>query len=215
LAIDIAGQTFTVRRPSTGSWYCYATLPVGRVYVAKAEPFVLRVRCLSLTGGAVMNLKAAILRPAPEGEPIVQDPAGGDVLLRAREAITHSTVMRYEPATNKNCLGYWVNARDAAEWQFTLLKPGTYDVEVWQGCGRGNGGSEVAVQTAGRTLSFQVEDTGHFQNFVPRRVGRVTFNQTGPQSLFLRPTRKQAGAVMDVREVRLRAVLDASLPTVP
>lgn len=215
LAVEIAGQTLSARRLSTGSWSRYATLPVGRVYIAKAEPFTVRVRCHSLAGGAVMNLHSVLLRPAPEGEPIVQEPVGGGVILRARDAITHSTVMRYEPATNKNCLGYWVNPRDWAEWRFELTKPGAFEVELWQGCGRGQGGSDVEVETAGAKLSFQVEDTGHFQNFVPRQIGRVTFGQAGQQTLLIRPARQQAGAVMDIREVRLVPVTPAIIPKVP
>ncbi len=52
-------------------------------------------------------------------------------------------MMRYEPATNKNCLGYWVNPADWADWTFPVDRPGTFDVEVWQGAGTGQGGSDV------------------------------------------------------------------------
>ena len=202
VVVEVAGQRLAAARPGTGSWYRYRTLPLGRIYLAKSDPFQVKVSCPSLKGPAALNLKAVILRPAPEGEPIFQQP-GGDVALHARDALTHSTTMRYEPATNKNCLGYWVNPRDWAEWEFTLSQPGTFEVELWQGCGKGQGGSEVAVQAGGSRLSFVVEDTGHFQNFVPRRLGRVTFASRGPQRLAVLPIRKQGAAVMDVRLVRL------------
>src|SRR6185503_944914 len=98
LEIEVAGQKLSVARPSTGTWYRYSTVPVGRVYVAKAEPFTVRASCKTLRGAAALNLKAVILRPAPEGKPLVQDPSGA-VTLAAADAITHSTVMRFEPAT--------------------------------------------------------------------------------------------------------------------
>ncbi len=77
LQFDVAGQTFHVTRPSTAS-------------------------CGALKGSAVMNLKAVMLRPAPEGKAITQE-ASGALTLLARDATTHSVMLRYEPATNKNC----------------------------------------------------------------------------------------------------------------
>src|SRR5205814_6884680 len=104
--------------------------------------------------------------------PITQDRSGA-VTLQARDATTHGVMMRYEPATNKNCLGYWVNPDDWAEWEFSVTKPGGFEVEVWQGCGKGQGGSDAEVEVGGREFPFVVQETGHFQIFVPRRVGRV------------------------------------------
>src|SRR2546422_5796145 len=89
LQFDIAGQTFRVTRLSTGGWYRYQTLPIGRFYLARAEPFTLRVSCSALKGGAVMNLKAVTLRPATEGKPITQEESGALTLL-ARDVTTHS-----------------------------------------------------------------------------------------------------------------------------
>jgi hypothetical protein len=208
LQFDIAGQTFRVTRPSTGSWYRYQTLPIGRFYLARAEPFTLRASCGALKGGAVMNLKAVTLRPASEGKLITQE-ASGAVMLLARDAITHSVMLRYEPATNKNCLGYWVNPNDWAEWEFAITQPGTFEVEVWQGCGKGQGGSEAGVEVDGKKFDFVVEETGHFQVFVPRRLGHVNLQKPGVYSLAIRAMRKQAGAVMDVQKVRLVPVVSA------
>jgi len=207
LQFDLAGSSLSIVRPSTESWRRYQTLRVGRVYVEKADPFRLSVSCRKLAGPAVMNLKAVTLRPAPEGKPITQD-ASGKILLHARDATTHSVMMRYEPQTNKNCLGYWVNPNDWAEWDFTVNRAGAFHVEIDQGCGKGQGGSEVEVHVAGQIFPFVVEDTGHFQNFVTRRLGEVRLPEAGTHSLEIRPVRKKAAAVMDVREVRL-------IPTTP
>lgn len=208
LQFEIAGQTFAVRRPPTGSWYRYQTLPLGRFYLTKSEPFKVRAGCQALKGVAVMNLKAVTLRPAPEGKSIQQDDSGRLTLL-ARDATTHSVTMRYEPATNKNCLGYWVNPRDWASWEFTVDRPGSYEIEVWQGCGKGQGGSDVTVEVNEMKFPFVVEETGHFQIFIPRRVGRVQFAKSGVYSLAIKPERKQAGAVMDISQVRLLPVTTA------
>ena len=114
-------------------------------------------------------------------------------------------MMRYEPQTNKNCLGYWTKAEDWADWTFDVSRAGSYEVEVWQGCGKGHGGSDVAVEVGGGRFDFVVEDTGHFQNFTPRRVGRIEL-PAGRHTLAIKPKRKQAAAVMDIRRVVLLPV---------
>ena len=200
LLVEVAGKTFTVARPSTGSWYRYATLPVGRFYLEKQQPFSVKVGCATLKGAAVANLKAVTLRPAPEGEAITQD-AVGVVTLAASNAITYSVTMRYEPAEKKNCMGYWVNPADWAEWEFAVTKPGVFTVEVSQGCV--GGGSKVFVEAGGAQLEFEVENTGHFQNFKPRVIGEVTLKAAGTHVLAIKPQTKKGGAVMDIRQVRL------------
>jgi hypothetical protein len=53
-------------------------------------------------------------------------------------------------------------------------------------------------------LKFVVEDTGHFQNFKPREIGTLSFEKAGRYTLEVRPRKKAAAAVMDLRAVTLR-----------
>jgi hypothetical protein len=41
-------ESFIVQRPSTGSWYRYRTIPIGRLYLAKSDPFTVRASCQTL-----------------------------------------------------------------------------------------------------------------------------------------------------------------------
>ena len=213
ITVELPGKTLRGTRGSTGSWYRYDTVKMGRYYLEKSEPFTLKVGSSKLTGVAVMNLKAVTLRPAEEGEPVAQS-SDGSLSLHSKQARTLSVLMRYEPATNKNCLGYWANANDRADWTFSINRPGLFEVEVWQGCGKGHGGSEVEIEAGGKTLSFVVEDTGHFQNFIPRRLGKVALGTAGNHQLVVRPRFKKAGAVMDIREIKLLPVA-SSTPSAP
>jgi pimeloyl-ACP methyl ester carboxylesterase len=150
---------------------------------------------------------------APAIEPsqrVSTEDAAGQITLAASNAVTHGTQLRYEPAAVKNCLGYWTQADDWAEWNFNVTKPGLFELEVWQGCGQGQGGSDVVVEVGGERFNFTVEETGHFQIFIPRRLGQVRFLQPGNYSLVIKPQRKQAAAIMDVRQVRLLPLSDAS-----
>lgn len=187
---------------STGSWYRYTTLPVGKVQIPAAEAVAVAVRCTKKMGGAVMNLKAVTLRPACEGAPPVQN-VDGVIECHARDATIHGVKVRYEPQPHKNTVGYWANPRDRVGWWFQLKKPGPYTVEILQGCGKGQGGSEVTLSVDGQPLQFTVEDTGHFQNFVARKIGHVRLDKPGWCLIEVRPDRKAGVAVMDLRRVRL------------
>lgn len=129
--------------------------------------------------------------------------SGGRIVLHSSQARVTGGKLRYENEEKKNTLGYWTDPGDWASWTFEVSRPGTYDIHVWQGCGKDNGGSEVAVTTAGQTTTFIVEDTGHFQNFKQRIIGRVTFKTPGPQTLEVRPRSKKGEAVMDLRQMIL------------
>ena len=130
-------------------------------------------------------------------------PAGGDIRLHARDAIVHGEKLRYEPEPHKNTLGYWVRAEEWAEWKFDVPKSGAYEVEILQGCQ--GGGSEVAVEVAGRNMLFTVENTGHFQSFISRTLGVVELT-AGPQTLALKPRTRNGAAIMDCRRVVLRPI---------
>ncbi len=147
-------------------------------------------------------LMHVILRTAPEGEPISQL-ADGSILLHARDVRIHGTKLQYEPLPHKNTVGYWVNESDQPSWFFQCLRPGRYAVEILQGCGKGHGGSLVHLSIDQTMLPFLVEETGHFQHFVPRIVGEVRLPRPDSYELRLIPIKKAGGAVMDVRQIRL------------
>ncbi len=145
----------------------------------------------------------AAMNAATKGNKVKTTPPTNDIRLHAKDANVHATTMRYEPQSNKNVLGYWTNKDDWAEWIFELSQAGEYEVEVQQGCGRGNGGANVKVEIAGQSLEFTVTDTGHFQNMIQKTIGIVTLPK-GTATLTVKPQSKPGAAVMDLRRVVLR-----------
>ena len=127
------------------------------------------------------------------------------IFLEARDARVKATKMKYEEPPQKDTLGFWVNAEDTASWTFQAAQAGTYRVTVLQGCGKGNGGSVVALVTQQGSCEFTVEETGHFQRFVPREVGKLKL-AAGENTLTVRPVKKAKAAVMDLRRVILERV---------
>ena len=129
----------------------------------------------------------------------------GFIRLLARDATVSGEKLCYEPQPEKDTLGYWVNAADRAWWDFRLNEPGRYRVTVLQGCGAGQGGSTVELNTGVAGLEFIVEETGHFQRFVPRAVGTLDL-PAGNVRLVVTPLEKKAAAVMDLRSVTLERI---------
>ena len=139
----------------------------------------------------------------PKRPRIIKQSADGSITFPAHEGVTHGKMLRYEPQPTQNTIGYWVNVKDWCEWHCQIEQPGRFEVHVLQGCGKGQGGSEVAVTIGQQEVRFSVEDTGHFQNFIDRNIGSVVISNSGKQTLQIRPVSKAANAIMDVRQVRL------------
>ncbi len=148
-------------------------------------------------------LQEVALVPAPEGEKIKQA-EDGTVQLLAKDATTWSENLRYEPKPEKNCLGFWTDPKDFAEWELKMDKPGKYQVVVHQGSS--TGGSEIAVQFGEQQLKFTVQNTGDFHKHTPVTVGEITVDKPGTYHLAVKPQNKHGGAIMDIGKVVLTPV---------
>jgi hypothetical protein len=148
------------------------------------------------------EIGASEMKPNPNFVPNPQG-ADGKITMHAKTAQVHGVMLRYEPLPHKDTLGYWVNANDWASFEFTVKTPGKFTLEILQGCGKGQGGSEVEISVGEQVLKFTVEDTGHFQNFKPRDLGTVTIDKAGRYTLNVKPKKKAAAAIMDIRQITL------------
>ena len=98
-----------------------------------------------------------------------------------------------------------MNPTDWASWEFEVVKPGKFTMEITYGCGNGSGGSEVEFAVGPQKLLFKVEQTGGFQAFVKREIGEMTFDKPGRYTLTVKPKSKPGPAVMDLPQVVLKA----------
>lgn len=138
----------------------------------------------------------------------------GSLMLHAYQAQTEGEKLRYEPQPFKNTVGYWTVPTDTVSWQLRIDAPGEFNVAILQGCGAGHGGSRAAMRLqmenkTTATLAFEVLETGHFQNFQWRHLGKVSVPEPGNYTLTIMPKEIAHGALMDVRSVHL-----VPLPTV-
>lgn len=208
--------TYTLRRASLGMQFRIGDLVVkkplkssveprkyylGSVTIAQPGDFPFSMITPPTEDGSFKLIEVALI-PAPEGGKITAAADGGLTLL-AKDATTWSENMRYEPKAEKNCLGYWTEAEDFAEWEFEVPKPGKYKVSVSYGCGGGNHGSEVELKQGSQSLKWTTQDTGGFQKWQDVTIGEIDFQTAGLQRLVIDPVNKVKSAVLDVQKVVL------------
>ncbi len=174
-----------------------------RALYLDADSSFLKAAATAEKTAALWQAWRAAMGAAVKGTRVHVTPAKGDIRLFGDTAKIHGEKARYEPQSYKNTVGFWVNKDDWAEWDFTVPVAGKYEVEVTQGAGKGSGGAEVAVEIAGQTFKFIVQETGHFQNFIQRTIGTVEL-PAGPANIAVKPQTKPGGAVMDLRRIVLR-----------
>lgn len=142
----------------------------------------------------------------------IRSAADGSFWLPAHLATTVGEKLRYEPQPHKNTVGYWTGAQDKAQWRFQLDKPGRFNVAVLQGCGQGQGGSlatltvrPLSAGSPGETSvqEFEVQETGHFQNFQWKQLQVIQLQQAGDYSLEVAPKAIRKNALMDIRAIQL------------
>ncbi len=143
------------------------------------------------------------MTPNPAYQPHPPNQAGL-ITLPGRTADVHGRMLRFEPLPHKNTLGYWTDPNDWVSWEFEITQPGTFTVEVTQGCGNGSGGSQVEIRVGQQALLFTVQETGGFQRFLPRDVGTLTLESPGRHTLAVRALTKPGPAVMDLPQIRLK-----------
>ena len=150
---------------------------------------------------------ATVVAVAIEGEPevtasIIRQAADGSVALPAAEATLHGSRIQFEG--DKNCVGFWTNAREWVGWAFKLDKPGTFAVELSLACDGTSGGSQFVIACGGQKLTGTVEPTGSWTKFARKRLGTIELKQPGKHTLTVKATKKPRMGVMNLRAIFLR-----------
>ncbi|MEQ2007692.1 MAG: sulfatase-like hydrolase/transferase, partial [Limisphaerales bacterium] len=167
-------------------------------HAARVKTLVSKLDTWRIRTGAQMMQPNRAYRPSPQAP-------SGNITMLGKDADVFGAMLRFEPLPHKNTLGFWVNPTDWASWDFEVVKPGKFTMEITYGCGNGSGGSEVEFAVGPQKLLFKVEQTGGFQAFVKRDIGEMTFDKPGRYTLTVKPKSKPGPAVMDLPQVVLKA----------
>jgi alpha-L-fucosidase len=147
----------------------------------------------------VMELKGKITAIAPAPQKLAADKPN------ALKAISAQTVgsLRYESEKDKDCIGYWTNAKDYVAWRVRSPQAATYTVELTYACDKGSGGSEFAVMVGNQKVSGKIQETGSWTNFVIVPLGQLQV-PAGDVEIVVKPIFKPGLAVMNLRQVVLK-----------
>ncbi len=151
--------------------------------------------------------RATVIAVEIEGEPqiaafLTSQAADGSVTLRAADAVLHGSRIQYEGA--KDCIGYWLDAKDRVSWDFKLEKSGRFEVVLTLACDNSSGGSEVVIAVGGQKVIGTIEPTGSWTKFATVKLGAIELGKAGKHTLTVAATKKPKLAVMNLRSIVLR-----------
>jgi alpha-L-fucosidase len=151
-----------------------------------------------ISSTVVLAVKGALDIEAP----VLTQAADGAVTLPAAEAVTHGEQIRFEGGANRDCLGFWTNPDDWAEWSFKIAQPGKFTViaEI----AAIDSGSFV-VSAGGQKLPGKAPATGDYGKFRRVELGAIEIPSAGQASLAVRAV-AEGWHPLNLKSVRLTPV---------
>jgi alpha-L-fucosidase len=165
--------------------------------------------------GPIIELPAALPDPIDsvlvveiEGnaaaDPIPLRPdADGVMRLHAADADVRGGHARFE--RDKQCIGYWTDAKDQVQWEFELPAAQRMRVVLDVACPGDSAGSKFAVRVGANELRGEIPATGAWTTFRELALGELEL-PAGTVQLAIVPLQKPGLAVMNLRGVRLEPV---------
>jgi putative membrane-bound dehydrogenase-like protein len=120
-------------------------------------------------------------------------------LLPANCAIYGKTLVLEKKYGN---LGWWTSADDHAVWTVEVARPGKYAVWLDWACEDRSAGNTFLLQAGSERLTGTVRGTGSWDTYQRFKIGEIRLS-AGRQKLEFRPAGKIAGALLDLRSLRL------------
>ena len=108
--------------------------------------------------------------------PALRQAADGSLQLPAEEAITHGGRIKFEDGSDRDCIGFWFNPRDWAEWQFDVTQPGKFQATAEIAT---LGSPSFTVVVGGQTLAAKAPNTGDYGKFQRVVLGVIDLVKPG------------------------------------
>lgn len=147
----------------------------------------------------LVELKSSMSRGA--GKLTLQKPDDqGSVQLTAKSAKPRGGMIRYE--TDQNCLGYWRDNNDFAEWLIELPKAGEFKLELEYACNTEDAGGKFRVQFGdGLQVHSQVESTNSWGDYLQKELTSIKLD-AGRHRVSVHSLKDQ-GPLMKLRSIKL------------
>ncbi|HEV2391234.1 MAG TPA: alpha-L-fucosidase [Verrucomicrobiae bacterium] len=106
----------------------------------------------------------------------------GSVVLTASEARLHGEQIKYESGSNRDNIGFWLDPKDWADWQFTVNKPGKFQVTA-EIAAPEEGSLEISAGS--HTLRHKAPITGDYGKFRRAKFGALELDSSGKVTVAL------------------------------
>lgn len=140
------------------------------------------------------------IRGSLQAEPFITCQASdGSIILTAEEARVHGDQLHYEHGDQRDNLGFWVNPADWADWEFSVAKPGKFEISAQIAAPER---SMVSISVGNEKLRGQISVTGDYGNFVTMKLGTLQISSAGKTTLALHAISEDWPPV-NVKSIRL------------
>jgi alpha-L-fucosidase len=110
---------------------------------------------------------------------IVQD-YDGSIVLAGSEARLHGDTIKYESNEQRDNIGFWTEASDWADWQFTVNKPGKFDVTAEVAAPEA---ASIELSVGDQKTQGKITATGDYGRFRRMRLGSLEIAEKGKTTL--------------------------------
>lgn len=132
----------------------------------------------------------------------VKAESDGLLRLRAENGAIFGDAITFESEFRN--LGMWHGEQDHAAWSVELRQPGRYRVEIEFACDDSSSGNRLRIEAGDSQIEFRVPGTGGWDRYVSQEIGAIEL--TPGRVIVVRPITPLRGALIDLRELRLRPV---------
>jgi len=162
---------------------------------------------VQLTGAAPDPI-CSVVKLRIKGEPsaiacLIPQKANGTVVLAVAEVATHGEKIQVESKYDKKKpnIGFWLNAKDWAEWTFEITKPGKFEIssEI-----ASTGKSNFTIACGRAKVAASVQGTGSYESFEKAVLGQFEIKEKGKHTLAVRPA--NGWSAINLRDVVLTPV---------
>jgi alpha-L-fucosidase len=133
-------------------------------------------------------------------QPVIAQSADGLIVLPATEARTHGDQLRYESGEHRDSLGFWVNPADWADWEFSVSKPGKFELSAEIAS---MGRSALEIKVGSQKARGETPATGDYGKFERVKLGTLEIKSSGKATLALHAV-QEGWSPVNVKSLRLQ-----------
>ena len=126
----------------------------------------------------------------------------GRIVLPAEDARLHGNEIKYEAGDQRDCLGFWTNPADWADWSFQVTRPGKFDVTAEIAALEG---ASLKISVGDSTSTGAAAATGDYGKFRVARLGVLEIVSPGKVTLAVRPI-TDGWHPLNLKSIRLKPV---------